>query len=144
MRFQYSMIVGEESGRAQRRPPAALRAEFTGNCGRIRVSTFPQIPNRVQNAMTNRAKVRAWATATGAIALAILTTSAACAQEQQPETSSVQLNGNISQSTYTDSASENCEEQNANNPFAGMDPLVCKGEMMPTAGRGVCNFPGCN
>jgi hypothetical protein len=93
--------------------------------------------------MTDLEKVRAWATATVALALAILTTRAACAQEQpQPQPSSVQLSGSLSQSVYTDSASENCEEQNANNPFAGMNPLVCKGEMMPTAGPGVCNFPG--
>lgn len=91
--------------------------------------------------MTNLKSVRAWATATAALALAIFATSPARTQ-QQPKPSSVQLSGNISQSTYTDSASDNCEEQNANNPFAGMNPLVCKGEEMPTAGPGVCNFPG--
>ncbi len=94
--------------------------------------------------MTDLAKVRAWATTTGALALAILTTSAACTQEQpqQAEPSTIQLNGGVSQAVFEDSASDSCEEQNANNPFAGMNPLVCKGEMMPTAGRGVCNFPG--
>ena len=83
--------------------------------------------------------------AAGALALALVAPSAARAQQeagQEPAPSQIQLSGGVSASVYADSASDSCEEQNANNPFAGMNPLVCKGEVMPTAGPGVCNFPG--
>jgi hypothetical protein len=42
---------------------------------------------------------------------------------------------------YSDQYSSDCEAQNANNPWAGTNPLTCHGETMPPVGN-VCTFPG--
>lgn len=42
---------------------------------------------------------------------------------------------------YSDQYSSDCEASNANNPYAGMNPLTCHGEMMPAQGN-ACNLPG--
>jgi hypothetical protein len=45
-------------------------------------------------------------------------------------------------STYTDAFSSSCEASNANNPYAGMDPLKCYGVMAPTDSAGKCSLGG--
>ena len=50
------------------------------------------------------------------------------------------LKGGASQTEYTDQYSQNCEQQNANNPFAGMNPLTCHGESAPTDSLGGCSL----
>ncbi|HVN94398.1 MAG TPA: hypothetical protein VMT38_11910 [Terracidiphilus sp.] len=42
--------------------------------------------------------------------------------------------------TYEDKSSQTCEEQNQNNPYTGMDPLTCHGEMAPEDSRGQCSL----
>jgi hypothetical protein len=56
------------------------------------------------------------------------------AQSQSPT-----LKGGV---TYEDRSSEACEKQNENNPYTGMDPLVCHGVMAPTDSRGECSLAG--
>ena len=49
----------------------------------------------------------------------------------------------VSTSTYTDSSSASCEESNnANNPYAGMNPLVCHGVSIGTDSNGQCSLQG--
>ena len=88
--------------------------------------------------------LRTWVLATAIASL--LSGGAAIAAQNAPPTSVQSGDVFASQgqggTTYSDQYSSNCEQQNANNPFAGINPLVCKGEVMPTAGPGVCNFPG--
>ena len=47
------------------------------------------------------------------------------------------LKGGVS---YSDRASQSCEEENQNNPYTGMNPFVCHGEMAPTDSRGQCSL----
>jgi hypothetical protein len=43
-------------------------------------------------------------------------------------------------SEYTDEFESSCEKSNANNPYAGMDPLKCYGVMAPTDSAGKCSL----
>src|ERR1700684_3596795 len=43
-------------------------------------------------------------------------------------------------SEYTDEFESSCEKANANNPYAGMDPLKCYGVMAPTDSAGKCSL----
>jgi hypothetical protein len=43
---------------------------------------------------------------------------------------------------YTDEFSSSCEKSNANNPYAGMDPLKCYGVMAPADSAGKCSLGG--
>jgi hypothetical protein len=52
------------------------------------------------------------------------------------------LKGGVSQTEYTDDYAKNCEKQNANNPYTGMDPLTCYGVMAPVDSRGQCSLAG--
>lgn len=52
------------------------------------------------------------------------------------------LKGGVSQTEYTDEYAKNCEKENANNPYTGMDPLTCYGVMAPTDSRGQCSLAG--
>jgi hypothetical protein len=85
--------------------------------------------------MKESGPVRVWAVA-GALALAALMTAGALAQETQKP---VTLKGGV---TYNDQTSDNCEKQNENNPYTGMDPLTCYGVMAPTDSRGQCSLGG--
>ncbi len=60
-------------------------------------------------------------------------------QSQAPSPSKTTLKGGV---TYEDQSSEACEKQNENNPYTGMDPLVCHGVMAPTDSRGQCSLSG--
>lgn len=60
-------------------------------------------------------------------------------QSQQPTQSQTTLKGGV---TYTDQSSQTCEEQNQNNPYAGMNPLVCYGVNAPTDTAGKCSLAG--
>ncbi len=94
--------------------------------------------------MTEQRRTRIWVVL-GALALIAFVVTAVRAQQettQEPQPSPIRLSGGVSASTYTDAASDDCEKSNANNPYAGMNPLVCHGEMMPPEGRNGCNFPG--
>ena len=81
--------------------------------------------------MTKRKRARAGA----ALAALGLLAVAAGARAQQ---SSVTLKATV---TYSDQYSQQCEEQNANNPYAGMNPLTCHGESGPTDSLGHCSYP---
>ena len=70
-------------------------------------------------------------------ALAFIALMSAAAWTQQSSTGT--LKGGV---TYTDQSSDNCERQNANNPYAGMNPLVCYGEMAPVDSAGQCTLGG--
>ena len=50
------------------------------------------------------------------------------------------LKGGVSQTEYTDEYAKTCEQQNQNNPYAGMNPFECHGEMAPTDSRGECSL----
>jgi hypothetical protein len=50
------------------------------------------------------------------------------------------LTGGVSQTEYTDEYSRTCEVQNKNNPYIGMNPFACHGEMAPTDSRGQCSL----
>ncbi len=70
----------------------------------------------------------------GAAILAVIVASWTQAQEQPAKPP---LKGGV---TYEDQSSQTCEEQNQNNPYMGMDPLTCHGEMAPTDSRGECSL----
>ena len=78
---------------------------------------------------------RAAGWAAGALALVAMVSSGARAQQSSSGT----LNTGV---TYTDQSSDTCEQQNANNPYAGMNPLVCYGEEAPTDSAGQCTLGG--
>jgi hypothetical protein len=73
-----------------------------------------------------------------AIGAAILTVVAAGWVQAQQSTTPTLKTG----ITYEDQSSQTCEEQNANNPYTGMNPLVCYGEMAPQDSRGECSLSG--
>ncbi len=50
------------------------------------------------------------------------------------------LQGGVSQTEYTDEYAKTCEQQNQNNPYVGMNPFECYGEMAPTDSRGQCSL----
>ena len=83
--------------------------------------------------------------AAAALALVSLTTAGARSQEDPPagpnamQSPNGTLKGGV---TYTDQSSDTCEQQNANNPYAGMNPLVCYGVMFPADSRGECSLQG--
>jgi hypothetical protein len=73
------------------------------------------------------------------LALLALAAAGARAQEQSPPSTTPTLKTGI---TYNDQSSEDCEKGNENNPYKGMDPLVCHGVMAPTDSRGECSLAG--
>jgi hypothetical protein len=71
-------------------------------------------------------------------AMSLLAASAAAVRAQQQSTTPTLSTGVM----YSDQYSQTCDEQNASNPFAGMNPLVCHGEVAPQASNGQCNLAG--
>ena len=93
---------------------------------------------RVQADLGSRnwcATARAVGWAAGALALVALVSVSARAQQSPSGT----LKSSV---TYTDQSSDDCEKQNADNPYAGMNPLVCYGEEAPTDSQGQCTLGG--
>jgi hypothetical protein len=86
--------------------------------------------------MTKRGKVRAW---TALFVLALAGAGARAQQETPQPSKTTTLKGGV---TYEDNSSESCEKQNENNPYTGMNPLVCYGVMAPTDSRGQCSLGG--
>ncbi len=75
-----------------------------------------------------------------ALGLFVYLPGGARAQQETPQPSkTTTLKGGV---TYEDNSSESCEKQNENNPYTGMNPLVCYGVMAPTDSRGQCSLGG--
>lgn len=137
-----SQAVSHEDERWKAECPAAtrLRAESAETGVKSGTARFPpKILNPVKPVMTEQRRTCVWAVL-GALALLALTTAGVRAQEEPSTTQkSVTLKGGV---TYEDQSSENCEKQNENNPYTGMDPLTCYGVMAPTDSRGECSLGG--
>ena len=73
----------------------------------------------------------------GGLALAAVLVAASCVQAAFAQTT---LRGGVSQTEYTDDYARTCEEQNKGNPYAGMNPFECHGQMAPTDSRGQCSL----
>jgi hypothetical protein len=73
----------------------------------------------------------------GALGLSVFAAMNVCAHAQQ--STKPPLKATV---TYEDQSSQTCEEQNANNPYTGMNPMVCYGEMAPQDSRGECSLSG--
>ena len=74
-----------------------------------------------------------------ALTLCALAAGGVRAQQETQQPSQTTLKGGV---TYEDNSSETCEKQNQNNPYTGMNPLVCYGVMAPTDSRGQCSLSG--
>jgi len=90
--------------------------------------------------MTERGPVRNRVVLTTLAVLCLVAGGGAQAQQetQQPGKTTTLKTG----ITYEDSSSESCEKQNENNPYTGMNPLVCYGVMAPADSRGQCSLSG--
>ncbi len=88
--------------------------------------------------MTKQRQAGVWAALT-VFAMAMFVGVGAQGQQesQAPTQSQMTLKGGVS---YTDQSTASCEEQNADNPFVGMNPLVCHGAMAPTDSNGECTL----
>jgi hypothetical protein len=86
--------------------------------------------------MTQLGRSRFWPTLGKLAALAAL----AAATLGVPRAYAQTLKAGVSQVQYSDQYSQNCEQQNANNPYVGMDPMTCHGESAPTDSRGECSL----
>jgi hypothetical protein len=95
------------------------------------------ISRQVSIVMTQSGHSRLSTTLGRLTVLAALAVASLCAQRSIAQTS---LKGGTSQNEYTDQSSENCEQQNANNPYTGMNPLTCHGESAPTDSSGECSL----
>ena len=89
--------------------------------------------------MTESGPIRIWVAAS-ALALAALMS----ARAQQEPAQSTPPGDVFSSSTnsYTDASSASCEEGNTNNPYAGMNPLVCYGVSIGVDSNGQCSLQG--
>ncbi len=88
--------------------------------------------------MTEQRRTRIWVVL-GALALIAFAVTAVRAQQEPQQSPKPPLKGGV---TYNDQSSENCEKQNENNPYTGMDPLTCYGVMAPADSRGQCSLGG--
>jgi hypothetical protein len=61
------------------------------------------------------------------------------APQDQEDPSAAQLNGSVSVAAYADASSDKCTN---GSPFAGMNPLVCHGEIAPVDSMGKCSLQG--
>jgi len=90
---------------------------------------------------SERGRARLWSALS---VLAVLTLMAIQTRAQEPAGN--QGPGEIFASggepIYEDQFSSSCEKNNANNPYAGMNPLVCYGVMAPADSTGKCSLWG--
>jgi hypothetical protein len=91
--------------------------------------------------MTKRGLAPKWAVLAASVLLGSAGVAARLqdAAQDQEDPSAAQLNGSVSVAAYADASSDKCKN---GSPFAGMNPMVCHGEVAPVDSMGKCSLQG--